>query len=672
MSKQTIDDVEVAGRRILVRVDFNVPVEEGRIVDDRRIRAVLPTVQALQTRGARIVLATHVGRPKGEVVPALTVAPMAARLEELLGTPVSVAADVVGPSARALVDSLRDGEIGMLENVRFEPGEEQNSPALAEQFAAFADLYVNDAFGTAHRAHASTEGVAHRLLAVAGYLMAEELSVLSRVLNDPAPPLVSILGGSKISTKLGVIEHLLGRVETLWIGGAMACTFYRALGEGTGQSLVEPDLISTAHDLLARGRTGTADLRLPIDVVVAPSRDAGVATNVVSWKNIPPGMMVVDVGPETVRAIADSCRNAGTIVWNGPLGIYEIDAFAHGTRSVARAVAASRAISVIGGGDLGAAIDAAGVAAQMSFISTGGGATLEFLEGRVLPGVAALADRVVAGDGAPVDPLAGPRVPLVAGNWKMHTTVEEGLRLIRALVAALPKDLTDVAAGAGAAPEVVVLPPFTHLWPMARELAGNRIGLGAQNVHWENAGAHTGEVAPTMLSGWCDYVLIGHSERRAAGETNEQVNRKLRRSLEHDLRAIVAVGETLDQYEAGATAPVVEAQLDAAFAGVAEGALSRVVVAYEPVWAIGTGRTATPEVAQLVCHAIRTRMRALYSPAAAAAMRILYGGSVTAGNAAQLFGEPDIDGGLIGGASLLVPDFAAIVRAAAPVAAGSR
>jgi len=393
-TKATIDDVEVAGRRVLVRVDFNVPMEGGRIADDRRIREALPTLRALRERGARVIVATHLGRPKGRVVEELRVAPVAERLGELLGTPVRVACDVAGESAQELSRSLQDGDVGMLENVRFELGEEANDPQFARALASLADVYVNDAFGTAHRAHASTEGVGHVLPAVAGYLMIRELQMLGGVLEAPKRPLVAIIGGAKISTKIGVLRHLLPRVDTLWVGGAMACTFYQALGEETGTSLVEPDQVDTARALLEEAhKPGGGDLRLPVDVLVARDARTPEGTDVVSWKGIPPDRTVVDVGPDTVAQMAESCRSAGTVVWNGPLGIYEVDAFAEGTRRVAQALASSAATTVVGGGDLAAALANLGLAGEVTFISTGGGATLEFLEGRVLPGLAVLRDR---------------------------------------------------------------------------------------------------------------------------------------------------------------------------------------------------------------------------------------------------------------------------------------
>ena len=400
MTKATVDDLDVSGRRVLLRVDFNVPMRDGRIVDDRRIRASLPTIEALRDRGARVIVVTHFGRPKGKPNAEFSTAPLAAHLGELLGITVPVASDVVGESAQAMVAGLKDGDVGMLENVRFDPGEEANDPAFAQALASLAELYVNDAFGAAHRAHASTEGVAHILPAASGRLMARELEVLGSVLSNPAPPLVSVIGGAKISTKVAVLSNLLERVDSLWVGGAMACTFYRAQGLTTGKSLVEEEHIETARSLLNSAPAKSGVLRLPVDVVVAPSPDAGSPTTVVAPDAIPDDQMVVDVGPQTCEQIAADAARAGTVVWNGPLGIYEIDEFAQGTRAVARAVADSPAFTVIGGGDLAAAVEDAGVADKIDHISTGGGATIEFLEGKVLPGVAALSDRDAVRDEA--------------------------------------------------------------------------------------------------------------------------------------------------------------------------------------------------------------------------------------------------------------------------------
>jgi phosphoglycerate kinase len=374
---------------VLVRVDFNVPIEEGRIVDDTRIREAIPTIQNLVERSARVILITHLGRPDGQVEEAFRTTPLAERLSELMGRPVRRLNDCVGPSVEAAVKAMRDGEIVMLENVRFHPGETKNDPDFARQLAALGDLYVNDAFGTAHRAHASTVGVAQFLPAVAGLLMEREITTLGRIMTDPPHPLVAIIGGSKISTKIGVVRSLLRRVDRLCIGGAMACTFLKAKGLPMGRSLVEDDQLEVARSLLASGAT----IVLPLDAVVAAEPKPGVAVKTVSVDAVPADMKVLDVGPMTVERFLQTCDGAAAIVWNGPLGVYEVPPFDHGTDALAQGLAGSDAQTIIGGGDLVAALQKQRLAERMSFVSTGGGATLEFLEGKVLPGIAVLQDK---------------------------------------------------------------------------------------------------------------------------------------------------------------------------------------------------------------------------------------------------------------------------------------
>jgi len=387
LALRTLDHLDVEGKRVLLRVDFNVPMEGSRIVDDSRIQQSLPTFRELLRRGAAVVVATHIDRPGGKVDPALSVRPTADRLAELLGMAVEVAPDVRGAQTTAMAHRLTSGEVLMLENVRFEPGEESNDPAFAAHLAALADCYVNDAFGTAHRAHASTEGVAHLLPSAAGLLMQRELEFLGRVLTDPAPPLVAIVGGAKISTKIGVMESLLPRVSRLLVGGAMACTMLKARGASVGASKVEEDQLETARGLLAAGGD---KLLLPVDAVVADGFAADAATKVVDADSIPDSWMMLDVGPRTVDAFAAVIASAGTVVWNGPLGVYEMEPFRRGTEAVAEAVAGSKAVSIVGGGDLVAALANLGLDQAITHISTGGGATLEFLEGKQLPGIKAL------------------------------------------------------------------------------------------------------------------------------------------------------------------------------------------------------------------------------------------------------------------------------------------
>ena len=393
LHKATIRDVDVAGKRVLVRVDFNVPMEGRRIVDDSRIRASLPTIKDLVERRARVILMTHLGRPDGEVDEAYRTTPLAKRLSELLARSVSHLDDCVGPAVEAAVRAMRDGEIVMLENVRFHPGETKNDPVFAKQLAALGDLYVNDAFGAAHRAHASTVGIAQYLPAVAGLLMEREIKTLGRIMVDPPHPLVAIIGGSKISTKIGVVRSLLQRVDRLCIGGAMACTFFKAKGLEMGRSLVEEDQLDVARSLLASAGQSSGTLVLPLDAVIASEARPGVKVQTVAIDAVPADMKVLDVGPMTVERFLQTCDGAHAIVWNGPLGVYEVPPFDRGTDALAEGLAASDAETIIGGGDLVAALQKQHLADRMSFVSTGGGATLEFLEGKILPGIAVLREK---------------------------------------------------------------------------------------------------------------------------------------------------------------------------------------------------------------------------------------------------------------------------------------
>jgi len=391
--KQTVRDVDVAGKRALVRVDFNVPLDDGRILDDLRIRAALPTIQYLRERGAHVILCSHLGRPKGNIVESLRLAPVANRLSELLGAPVASAPDCVGPEAGAAVAGLRAGDVLLLENLRFHPEEEANDPDFARQLAALADVYVNDAFGAAHRAHASTEGVARLLPAVAGLLMEQEIDYLSHVLESPERPLAAIIGGAKISDKMGVLRQLLGRVDLLIIGGGMANTFLKAQGRPVGDSLVEGEQLDAARGVIAEAERRGVRLLLPVDVVVADRFAADAQSLTVPADRVPDGWRIMDVGPQSVAAYAEALRDGKTVVWNGPLGVAEFPQFARGSEALARALAELDAVTIVGGGETAALVQEAGLAERFDHVSTGGGAFLEFLEGRELPGVAALRDK---------------------------------------------------------------------------------------------------------------------------------------------------------------------------------------------------------------------------------------------------------------------------------------
>jgi len=394
MEKRTIRDVDVAGRRVLVRVDFNVPLDEqGRVADDRRIRESLPTVRYLLDRGASVVLMSHLGRPGGRVVESLRMVPVGERLAQLLARPVQVLPDCVGPEVEAAVARMQPGDVALLENLRFHPEEEANDPDFAARLARLADLYVNDAFGTAHRAHASTVGVARYLPAVAGLLMEKEIRYLSRLLENPDHPFVAVLGGKKVSDKIGVLSNLLERVDAVLVGGGMAYTFLKASGHRVGRSVVEEDKLELARDLMARARARGVELVLPEDVVAAEGPSADAPRRVVPADEIPEGWMGLDIGPATARRFAQVVEGARLVVWNGPMGVFELEPFAEGTRRVAEAVARCRGTTVVGGGDTAAAVDQFGLLEHFDHVSTGGGATLEFLEGRELPGIQVLQDR---------------------------------------------------------------------------------------------------------------------------------------------------------------------------------------------------------------------------------------------------------------------------------------
>ena len=393
MDKKTIENVPVAGKRVLVRVDFNVPIREGVIADDTRIQAALPTIKYLLGRDCKVVLMSHLGRPKGEFKPEFSLKPVAVRLSELINQPVAMAEDVVGPDAQTKSAALKPGEVLLLENVRFHKEEKANDPEFCKKLAAFGDVYINDAFGTAHRAHASTTGVACLLPAAAGYLMKKELDFLGKALESPERPFVAILGGAKVSDKIGVIENLIEKVDTLIIGGGMAYTFFVAQGYNVGKSLLEEDKVDLAKGLMEKAEKKGVKFLLPIDNVVADDFNNDANRKIVPSSAIPDGWEGLDIGPETRALFAREIEGAKTVVWNGPMGVFEMPNFAEGTKAVAEALAKCGGITIIGGGDSASAVKKLGFADKMTHISTGGGASLEFLEGKELPGVAALNDK---------------------------------------------------------------------------------------------------------------------------------------------------------------------------------------------------------------------------------------------------------------------------------------
>ena len=393
LNKRTIEDIDVAGKKVFVRCDFNVPLKDGVITSDKRIVASLPTIQYLLSHGAKVILSSHLGRPKGAFDPQFSLAPVAARLSELLGKEVKMASDVVGESANALAASLESGEAMLIENVRFEPGETKNDPELAKKYAAMADIFVNDAFGSAHRAHASTAGIADYIPAVCGYLIQKEIEFIGGALENPKRPLVAILGGAKVSDKIGVITNLLDKVDTLIVGGGMAYTFFAAKGWNVGSSLCERDKIDLALSIFDLAEKKGVRFLLPVDNRVGKEYKEDTEWMDIDSDNIPDGWMGLDIGPKTKALFSNAIKGAGTVIWNGPMGVSEWENFAGGTIAVATAVADSGAISIIGGGDSTAAVQKLGFADKMTHISTGGGASLEFLEGKALPGIVALNDK---------------------------------------------------------------------------------------------------------------------------------------------------------------------------------------------------------------------------------------------------------------------------------------
>jgi phosphoglycerate kinase len=394
MNKKTIKDVELKGKRVFCRVDFNVPMKNGAITDDTRIRAALPTIQYLVEEGAKVILASHLGRPKGEMKEELRLTPIAKRLSKLMNKDVNKVDEAYGDEVKSEINKMNDGDVLLLENVRFYPGEEKNNEELAKEFAALADLYVNDAFGAAHRAHASTEGIAHHLPAVAGFLMEKELDVLGKALSNPERPFTAIIGGAKVKDKIGVIDHLLDIVDNLIIGGGLAYTFIKAQGHEVGKSLLEEDKIDLAKSFMAKAKEKNVKFYTPLDVIVADDFSDNANKKEVAIEDIPADWEALDIGPKTSALYRDVVQNSKLVIWNGPMGVFELDSFANGTKAVAKALAESKdTYSVIGGGDSAAAVEKFGLADQMSHISTGGGASLEFMEGKELPGVVALDER---------------------------------------------------------------------------------------------------------------------------------------------------------------------------------------------------------------------------------------------------------------------------------------
>lgn len=639
MDKKNLRDLDVAGQKVLVRVDYNVPMDEnGKITDDTRMRASLETIRYLLEQKAAVILMAHLGRPKGQVNIKYSLAPVAKHLAKLLDMPVAFAGDCIGAEAEKAVQKLKPGKVLLLENLRFHKEEEKNDMDFAEKLAALADVYVNDGFGVSHRAHASVEGVTHFLPAAAGFLLEKEIRFVGQAVENPLHPFVAIIGGAKVSDKIGVIENLLAKVDALLIGGGMANTFLAAQGHKMGKSLVEEDKIALAKELLAKAKARKVKLLLPVDLVMAETFAADAKHKVEKVAKLDQNYMALDIGPATSVLYQEALQDAKMVVWNGPMGVFEMDAFCKGTEAVAQAVAKSRAVSIVGGGDSVAAIEKLGLAKKITHISTGGGASLEYLEGKILPGLAALDDV---------------RRKLVAGNWKMHKTVGEAIELAEDIVSATNGTLN----------EVLLFPPFTALESVADTIDGKHVGYGAQDLHWEDEGAYTGAVSGRMIADICaEYVMVGHSERRTLfGDNEVAVAKKMRAAYRNGLKPMLCVGENAKEREEGKTSRKISMQLKSALKGITPEEAEVLVVAYEPLWAIGSGQAATAQDAQEVCLLIRSKLEKIFSNDIARKVRILYGGSVNAKNATD-FAISGIDGVLVGGASLDAQAFSAIAR----------
>lgn len=633
--KRSIEDLDLAGKQVICRVDFNVPLdkETGEITDDKRIRAGLPSIRYILDQGASLILMSHLGRPKG-FDDKLSLKVVADRLQDLLGQEVIFAQDVIGQDAKTKAEQLKPGQVLLLENLRFHAEETDNDRRFAKELASMADIYVNDAFGTAHRAHASTWGVANFLPSAAGFLVAKEVEVMGRALADPERPFIAILGGAKVSDKISVIENLLEKVDSILVGGAMAYTFIKAQGKAIGKSLVEDDKLDLALDLLKQAEEKDVKIYLPQDHIVA--REFDKDAEAYEQDEIADDFMGMDIGPKTRDQYRDLILSAKTVVWNGPMGVFEFEQFAGGTKAIAEAMAESSATTIIGGGDSAAAIETFALADKVTHVSTGGGASLEFLEGKILPGIDNLAN-------------SSKTKTLACGNWKMNQgSPQKAGEFISGLLNQAPYSN-----------DLMLAVPYTALVKALEITAGTPIKIAAQNVHHEESGAYTGEIAAEFLADLnVDSVIIGHSERRQYfGECDEVIKMKAEAARSWGLRPIICVGESLDLREAGETLDLIGKQISTALADITKEQMEFVTIAYEPIWAIGTGKTASVDEAEEVCAYIRKLLRDKYGDQIAENTRILYGGSVNSQNAEELFSSENIDGGLIGGASLKLEEF---------------
>lgn len=647
MGKKTVSDVNVRGRRVLVRVDYNVPFDKatGEITNDERMRATIPTLEYLISEGAKIILISHMGRPKGQKVDSLRLTNVAKHLSELINKPVLKLDDTIGEQVEDAIAHMANGDIILLENVRFYPQEEANDIEFAKTLASYADLFVTDAFGTAHRAHCSTEGVGHYLPTVSGLLVKKEISALGGAVLRPERPFVSIIGGAKISDKIGVIRNMMSKADAVIIGGGMANTFLAAQGYLMRASLVELTKIEEAKEILKEARENNVKLLLPQDFVVAKGLDFPDTARECNIDSLEEGDMALDIGSKTREEYIKAIKDAKTIVWNGPMGVFEIDAFAGGTNAIAHAVADNKGHTVIGGGDSIAAVFKAGVADKISHISTGGGASLKFMEGKILPGLAIIAER---------EEKSGEKKPFILANWKMNKTNKEVIQFAAEL---LDFDYSDnVLAG--------ICAPFTGLSSLYRILGDSKIKLGVQNFYPEDSGAYTGEISLGMVKEYgVSYALVGHSERRQImGETDALILKKYQYAAKNGFKPVLCIGESAEVRQNREAFNYCEAQLNAVFGQIEKKDLpSEILIAYEPIWAIGTGMSASGDDAEEMLAFIRSYLVRLYGDEVAQKAYLLYGGSVKPDVLPGFLAKNNIDGVLVGGASLEVESFKQLI-----------
>lgn len=651
---RTLDQLDVQGKIVLLRTDYNVPIKDGVVHDDFRIRASLPTIQYLLDKNCRIIIVSHLGRPDGKPAEEFSLRPTAKRLTDLLRKKISFAKTI------AAAKESKD-EIVMLENIRFDRREEANDPELANELASLADVYVDDAFAAIHRAHASISGIAKLLPSAAGLLVQQEVTSLTNVLNKPEEPFLAIVGGAKVADKIDLIEQLLVKANALFVGGAMANTFLASQGIAIGASKFEEDELAEAKRLLAKARRNNVRVILPSDVVVTDKVEANSESRTINLSDLEAKDIIADIGPKSIKVALDVIKTGGTVLWNGPLGVDEIPEFAKGTLRLARGIIASKAYSVIGGGDTADVLDKAGLHKKFSFVSTGGGAALELLAGKELPGLVALSGKAIKAKPQERETKTILRhepenEKLVVANWKANTTLKQAIKLAEAVNMAAKKHPNS---------RVVICPPSIYTTLLRHGLGSLYLDFGVQDISRFEVGTHTGDLPASIAAQVANFAIIGHSERRAnQHESDSVIAAKVVRALQAGLQPIICVGDRLVDKQHGHATRHVHDQLEAAFSGVTAEELNQVVIAYEPVWAIssgdGHGSVATPTQVDRMVTQIRLFLQSRFGQEGSK-VRVLYGGSVNGDNFKAYTSIKGVNGLLVGGASLDAYEFQKIL-----------